>query len=105
MLKIKSYSSDQIIESWFFAAYNETEEKGKMDGNCHRYEVWVQLWAHWVNRDKHTNLYGFWHKVLSPPMFAEAELLPSLTHLFSSQKEQRAEEHLCLNRPGLLKHA
>lgn len=41
----------------------------------------------------------------SPLVLAEAELLPPLTHLFSSQKEQRAEEHLCLNRAGLLKHA
>lgn len=46
MLKIRSFAfyssgvciacNTQVIESWFFAAYNETEEKGEMDGNCHR---------------------------------------------------------------------
>lgn len=41
----------------------------------------------------------------SPLMFAEAELLPSLTHSFSSQKQQHAEKDLCLNRAGLFKNA
>lgn len=36
-------------------------------------------------------------------MFAEAELLPSLTHFFSPQKEQHAGGHLCLTRAGLFK--
>lgn len=40
----------------------------------------------------------------SPLMFAEAELLPFLTHLLFSKKKKRAEEHLCLNRAGLFKH-
>ena len=37
-------------------------------------------------------------------VFAEAELLPSLSHPFSPQKEQHAGGHLCLSRAGLFKH-
>lgn len=61
----------------------------------------VQLWAHRVNSDKHTNLYGFWHEVLSS--YVCWSWITAISHPFILFPEAAARRERPLSKQGCSK--